>query len=176
MRKIRRELTHQEPSVGVTARQLLARHSIVVGCVVFSAVMMIATFPAFVLAQSSCHGIHVTIPNVRNSAGNLACALFESPAGYPTEFLHSATNIVMMKARDSQARCHFLDIPPGTYALAVIHDENMDGKLDTNWLGAPKEGYGFSNDAKAFLSAPSFSAATFQYDGGTLDLTIPLHY
>lgn len=176
MRKIRRELTHQEPSVGVTARQLLARHSIVVGCVVFSAVMMIATFPAFVLAQSSCHGIHVTIPNVRNSAGNLACALFESPAGYPTEFLHSATNIVMMKARDSQARCHFLDISPGTYALAVIHDENVDGKLATNFLGIPTEGYGFSSGAKATMSAPSFEAASFSYNGQSLDLKIKLNY
>lgn len=63
--------------------------------------------------------------------------IFESPAGYPTEFLHSATNIVMMKARDSQARCHFLDISPGTYALAVIHDENVDGKFATKLSGDP---------------------------------------
>jgi len=37
-------------------------------------------------------------------------------------------------------------------------------------------GHGFSNDAKALLGAPSFSAARFEYDGGTLDLTITLHY
>jgi uncharacterized protein (DUF2141 family) len=52
----------------------------------------------------------------------------------------------------------------------------MNGKLDTNWLGIPKEGYGFSNDVKDLLSSPPFSAASFQYDGGTLDLTISLHY
>jgi uncharacterized protein (DUF2141 family) len=52
----------------------------------------------------------------------------------------------------------------------------MNGKLDTNWLGIPKEGYGFSNDVKPLLGAPPFSAASFQYDGGTLDLTIRLHY
>jgi uncharacterized protein (DUF2141 family) len=57
----------------------------------------------------------------------------------------------------------------------LYNDENMNGKLDTNWLGIPKEGYGFSNDEKALLDAPSFSAASFQYDGGTLDLTISLH-
>ena len=83
---------------------------------------------------------------------------------------------MVIKIRDAQARFDFLDIPPGTYALAVIHDENMDGKLDTNWLGVPREGYGFSNDAKALLGTPSFSAATFQYDGGTINLTITLHY
>jgi uncharacterized protein (DUF2141 family) len=83
---------------------------------------------------------------------------------------------MVITVRNTVARCDFEDIPPGTYALAVIHDENMNGKLDTNWLGIPTEGYGFSNDAKALLSAPSFSDASFQYDGGTLDLTISLDY
>lgn len=52
----------------------------------------------------------------------------------------------------------------------------MNGKLDTNALGIPTEGYGFSNDAKGWLSAPSFSAASFLYDGQNLDMTITLHY
>ena len=72
---------------------------------------------------------------------------------------------MVIKVRHTQARCDFADIPPGTYALAVIHDENSNGKLDTNWLGIPTEGYGFSNDAKALLGAPSFAAASFAYDG-----------
>ena len=83
---------------------------------------------------------------------------------------------MFIKVRDKQARCDFEDIPPGTYALAVVHDENMNGKLDTNLLGIPKEGYGFSNDAKALLGAPSFSAASFPYDGQNLELTISLNY
>ena len=60
--------------------------------------------------------------------------------------------------------------------MAVIHDANMNGKLDTNLLGIPTEGYGFSNDARGLLGAPSFSAAGFQYDGRNLDLTMSLHY
>jgi uncharacterized protein (DUF2141 family) len=83
---------------------------------------------------------------------------------------------MITKIRKSQARCDFLDIPPGTYAMAVIHDENMNGKLDTNWIGIPTEGYGFSNDAKAMLGAPSFSAASFPYDGQDMELTISLNY
>jgi uncharacterized protein (DUF2141 family) len=118
----------------------------------------------------------VKILDIRNSTGAVACALFESQEGFPAEFLHSATNIMVIKIRDTQARCDFEDIAPGTYALAVIHDENMNGKLDTDWLGIPTEGYGFSNDATAALGAPSFSAASFPYDGRTLDLTISLNY
>lgn len=147
-----------------------------VRCVAWFAVLMFANLPAAAFAQSPCPGIHVKILNIRNSTGAVACALFESPVGFPTEFLHSATNIMVIKIRATQARCDFEDIPPGTYALAVIHDENMNGKLDTNWIGVPTEGYGFSNDAKAALGAPSFSAASFPYDGRNLDLTISLHY
>jgi uncharacterized protein (DUF2141 family) len=131
---------------------------------------------ATAFAQSSCPGIHVQILGIKNSTGAVACALFESPDGFPAEFLLSATNIMMIKIKDTQARCDFEDIPPGTYALAVIHDENMNGKLDMNRLGIPTEGYGFSNDAKARLSAPSFRAASFPYDGRNLDMTITLNY
>ena len=60
--------------------------------------------------------------------------------------------------------------------MAVVHDENMNGKLDTNWAGLPTEGYGFSNDVRGVLSAPTFAAASFKYDGQTVDLTMRLHY
>jgi uncharacterized protein (DUF2141 family) len=147
-----------------------------VRCVALYAVLVFANLPAVALAQSPCPGIHVKILNIRNSTGAVACALFESPVGFPTEFLRSATNIMVIKVQDSQARCDFEDIAPGTYALAVIHDENRNGKLDTNQLGIPREGYGFSNDAKGWLGAPSFSAASFPYEGRKIDLTISLHY
>jgi uncharacterized protein (DUF2141 family) len=140
------------------------------------AVLMFATLPAVALAQSPCPGIHVQILNIRNSTGTVACALFESPEGFPIEFLRSATNVMVIKIRKSQARCDFEDIPPGTYAMAVIHDENMNGKLETNWLGSPTEGYGFSNDATGRIGAPSFSAASFPYDGQNVDVTMRLHY
>ena len=136
----------------------------------------IVTFPALAFSQSPYPGIHVKILNIRNSNGPVACALFESPDGFPTEYLHFATNIMVIKVRDKQARCDFLDIPPGTYALVVVHDENMNSKLDTNWLGVPTEGYGFSNDAKGFLSPPSFPAADFPYGEQDMELTISLHY
>ena len=79
--------------------------------------------------QAPCPGIHVQILNIRNSTGTVDCALFASPDGFPKEFLHSAVVVMVLKIRETQARCDFEDIPPGTYALAVIHDENMNGKL-----------------------------------------------
>lgn len=176
VRKNMNESTIRESAVASTVKDPEMRVPIGVRCVALCAVLVCANLPAIAFAQPSCPGIHVRILDIRNSTGAVACALFESPDGFPTEFLHSATNIMMIKVRDTQARCDFEDIPPGTYALAVIHDENMNGKLDTNWLGFPTEGYGFSNDAEALLGAPSFSAASFPYDGQILSLTISLYY
>ena len=141
-----------------------------------------AWFVAFALAQlpapalGECPGIHVQILDIRNSTGTVACALFESSAGFPTEFLRSATNVMVIKVRKSQARCTFEDIPPGTYAIGVIHDENMNGELDANRFGVPTEGYGFSNDARARLGPPTFAAASFPYDGRVPELIISLRY
>lgn len=176
MGKIMSESTHRKSALPSTVRHPVTRVPIGSRCIALCVVLVFANLPALTYAQSSCPGIHVKILGIRNSTGAVACALFEAPEGFPTEFLHSATNIMIIKVRDTQARCDFEDIPPGTYALAVIHDENMDGKLGTNWLGVPTEGYGFSNDAKAFMRAPSFDAASFPYDGRNLDLTISLSY
>jgi uncharacterized protein (DUF2141 family) len=149
---------------------------VVVRSVALCAVLVFTHLPPAAFAESPCPGIHVQILNIRNSTGTVACTLFESPEGFPIEFLRSATNVMVIKIRKSQARCDFEDIPPGTYAMAVVHDENMNGKLETNWLGMPTEGYGFSNDATGVVGAPSFAAASFQYDGRNLDVTMRLHY
>ena len=147
-----------------------------VRCIAGFALLMLVYLPHAVVAQTACPGIHVKILDIKDSTGTVACALFESPVGFPTEFLHSATNVMIIKIRKAQARCDFEDIPPGTYAMVVIHDANMNGKLDTNFLGIPTEGYGFSKDAKGVIGAPSFSAASFAYDGQNVDLTMSLHY
>jgi len=55
------------------------------------------------------------------------------------------------------------EIPPGIYAIGVYVDENENEKLDTNFLGIPKEQFGFSNNPKA-LGIPKFEAASFVVD------------
>ena len=145
-------------------------------CVLLFAALVSENLPAVAFAQSPCPDIHIKILNIKNSTGTIACALFESPVGFPIEYLRYAISMMAIEIRDTQARCDFVSIPPGTYTLAVIHDENRNGKLDTNWLGAQVEGYGFSNEAKAVLSLHSFFPAGIRYDGGTLNLAITWRY
>ncbi len=176
MRKIMSESIHRKSALASTISYPVTRVSMGVRCVALCAVLVFANLPAIAFAQSSCPGIHVKIPSIKNNTGNIACAIFESPEGFPDKFLVSAKEIVIKKIQNKKAQCDFSDIPPGTYAIAVIHDENMNGELDTNWLGVPTEGYGFSNTTIDEFGAPAFAAASFLYDGQNIDLTIRLKY
>jgi uncharacterized protein (DUF2141 family) len=53
------------------------------------------------------------------------------------------------------------NIPPGVYAIQAFQDLNSNNKMDTTWLGLPLEPFGFSQDAKPFLSKPGFDAVKF---------------
>jgi uncharacterized protein (DUF2141 family) len=70
----------------------------------------------------------------------------------------------------------FGSLRPGTYAVAVLHDENENGKMDFNFLGMPLEGYGFSNDASALFGPPSFANAAFRLLPRSSALTISARY
>jgi uncharacterized protein (DUF2141 family) len=54
------------------------------------------------------------------------------------------------------------ELKPGKYAFKYFHDENGDEKINTNFMGIPKEGYGFSNNAKGTFGPPSFNKMVFE--------------
>ncbi|MBZ9788173.1 DUF2141 domain-containing protein [Psychroflexus sp. CAK57W] len=142
----------------------------------FGLVLILGGVSSTGFAQTECSSISVKIQNIFNSTGVIACAIFESGEGYPDKFMKSGSKIMITQITGKDASFEFSDIKPGTYAIAVIHDENMNGELDSNLFGIPTEGYGFSSGAEVNMSAPSFSEAEFLYDGGDLQLSIALDY
>jgi uncharacterized protein (DUF2141 family) len=77
---------------------------------------------------------------------------------------------------NGEAVCTFEPEPAGTYAIACFHDENGNRKMDTNWAGIPTEGHVTSNEAKGFMSAPSFKAAKFILSETRTELTLRMQY
>ena len=67
------------------------------------------------------------------------------------------------------------DLPPGKYAVAAYVDGNRNGKQDKNFLGVPKESYGFSNDARGMFGPPDFAEAAFDVGEGVVTKAIQLH-
>jgi len=59
-------------------------------------------------------------------------------------------------------RVVFEDLPEGVYAISTFHDINSNGELDSNFMGIPKEPYGFSNDAKGLFGPASFKDSKFE--------------
>lgn len=70
----------------------------------------------------------------------------------------------------------FKDVPEGQWGAMAYHDENSNGKLDTNKIGIPVEGTGFSRNAKGQYGPPSFSSAAEKVSGATTDIKFRLAY
>ena len=62
----------------------------------------------------------------------------------------------------------------GEYAVRVFHDENRNGKLDTNFLGIPSEDYGYSNDASGWFGPPSWEKAKFVFNQPKMTINIKI--
>ena len=127
---------------------------------------------ASIEAQS---GIQVSIDGLRTNKGQVICSLYSSAEGFPKNESRAVARSTSVIA-DGQGNCTFSDIQPGTYAISVFHDENLNGRLDTNFLGIPREGVGASNNARGHFGPPTFRDASFEYPGGEMDLRIRITY
>ena len=111
-------------------------------------------------AKPPTAALMVKVSGLRNDQGRVAVALFSSAAAFPRQ--EKALRGQLVRISRGRAAVTFRDLAPGTYAVAVLHDENDNAKMDFNFLGMPLEGYGFSNDAAALFGPPSFGSAAFR--------------
>jgi len=79
-------------------------------------------------------------------------------------------------ARLGVTRVTVTGLPAGRYAAQVYLDENANGKVDRALFGIPKEGIGFSNDARIGLGPPKFDDAVFAFSGGNQSIRLGLRY
>lgn len=109
----------------------------------------------------------VKVNGLKNDKGTVIINIYSSPEGFPGDRLKSFQSI-RVKPKNLEAEAVYAGIPRGTYAIAVMHDENNNGKMDRNAFGIPKEGYCVSNNVRGFLSAPAFNQAKFQLNSATV--------
>ena len=127
-------------------------------------------------AQAPSATLEVTVPQVRNAQGGVGCQLFAAADGFPRDG-RRALQAVMAPIVQGSARCQFTPVPAGTYAVAVVHDENSNQTMDSNFLGVPTEGYGVSNNRTYALSEPRWDESRFELAAGEhRQLTIQLRY
>jgi uncharacterized protein (DUF2141 family) len=121
-------------------------------------------------------GIKIVVDNLRSNEGHVLISLFKSNEGYP-DAPDKAVRKGKLIIKDNRAWIKFTGLPAGNYAAAILHDENDDQKMNTNFFGLPKEGYGFSNNVMGSFGPPSFEKASFSYSTNkTTEIIIKAKY
>ncbi len=114
--------------------------------------------PAFSTPVSST--LVVRVQGLPVVSGTVVVLLFPSDQGFPAKEAKAAQRQAV-KVVSASAEIRFPNLPTGTYAVTVYHDRNDNGKLDTNWIGIPKEPVGVSNNPRPRMGPPRFSDASF---------------
>lgn len=123
--------------------------------------------------QSGTITVHIT--GLKNLEGKLGVSLYNSKRGFPGKH-DQAFASVLKKIAGTAENVVFEHLPYGSYAVSIMHDENNNGKLDTNFIGIPKEGVGVSNNPKIGMGGPKFNDSVFTLDTKELEVTVAMKY
>lgn len=107
--------------------------------------------------QSDTQELKVSVTNISSAQGTIMVGLYNTE----DQFLRKPFKSLSIKAKKGIVQVVFTDIPMGTYAISAYHDEDDNNKLNTNFIGIPKEPYGASNDAKNMFGPPRWKDAKF---------------
>jgi len=116
----------------------------------------------------------IRVTDLRNHNGQVLFGVFNSADGFPKEKSKSVN--WQVKPIDSDSVVFTVSLPPGKYAASALHDENKNNKMDMNFLGVPKEGYGVTNNPKPDYREARFDEAVFNLPVGGATLTISIQY
>ncbi len=132
-------------------------------------------------ASSSSTGcdLIIHVDGLRNTHGKVSTIVFNSPSGWPESKeksqRHGWSDIVMTPT-GPVSTMDWKGLPPGDYAVAAIHDENENHKLDRNFFGFPTEGFGFANNPSVGLSAPSYQKSVVHLACPSTEIKIHIQY
>lgn len=117
--------------------------------------------------------INIAVENLRSTKGLLQLCLTANERSFPDCEDDPAARRLTARAKDGTAR--FENLPAGQYALAIVHDENGNSKLDT-FAGIPKEGIGFSRNPSFSFGPPRFSQVVFVAQGAGTSQRVKIKY
>ncbi len=121
------------------------------------------------------HNLNIEVEGIRNSNGLIGISIYNSPHGFPND-LAKAIKTEFVTIKDNKAKIAINNLSEGYYAISVFHDENGNRKIESNWIGLPKEGVGVSNNVKASFGPPKFNDAKFMLNRSEQIITISLFY
>jgi uncharacterized protein (DUF2141 family) len=130
--------------------------------------------PLLLAGHAQASRLIVTIQGTRDADGYLYVALFSRPDGFPDGDF--SIRHMKLKATPGPVSVVFDGLAPGMYAVGTYHDENNNGRLDTDFVGYPTEGYALSNGIRAVFRRPRFTDAAFPVGGEDAHVTLRIKY
>jgi uncharacterized protein (DUF2141 family) len=115
----------------------------------------------------------VRLDRLRSKRGAVHLCLTRAPAHFPD--CGKDPEALKRTVPATAAIIRFTAVPPGEYALAVLHDENRNGRLDT-FGGIPREGFGFSRSPRILFGPPRFNQVRFVISSGFARQTVRMQY
>ena len=104
--------------------------------------------------------MHITVTGLRAVQGQILACLVNTAAAFPDCSRDPAARKLAVPVRSATVELDFGAVPAGTWAVAVVHDENGNGRMDKRLI-MPREGYGFSRDAPVRVGPAPFARAAF---------------
>lgn len=111
--------------------------------------------------------LDIDIIDIRNNTGNIMLQLFNENEKVVTQ--------EMSPIKEKKCSFSITNLKPGKYAVRYYHDENQNGKMETNLVGKPTEGYGFSNNVIGKFGPPAFEKWLFEITGDKMIVLKPTY-
>ena len=125
-------------------------------------------------APAVAASINVSISNLRSTRGDVLVCLSANPKYFPDCRKDDKARKIKVAAADARS-VSIKNVKPGTYAIALIHDENANGKMDLR-LFLPREGFGFSRNPKIGMGPPKFKSAQFLMGSDDAQYVVKMKY
>jgi len=118
--------------------------------------------------------LKINISGLKNNKGFIELVIYKNEKNFPKEGAHY--KLYKLKIANKQSVLSIKNMPEGTYAIALMHDENSNKKMDKNILGMPKEGFGFSNNPRVVFKEPTYNECKFNVKASEKLVSIKMIY
>jgi uncharacterized protein (DUF2141 family) len=130
------------------------------GSVIASALLLPISIAQADPPTAPAHSLSIAIDGMRNTRGNLLVCVTANAAAFPDCSRDPAATRMRVPAASIHGQMQVALNTAGTYAVAIVHDENGNGRLDTMMM-MPREGFGFSRNPRIRMGPPRFNDASF---------------
>ncbi|BDI59882.1 DUF2141 domain-containing protein [Qipengyuania nanhaisediminis] len=142
-----------------------------------AAILLAAAPPAAprAIQQAAATSVTITVSGLRSDKGVVRACMTSSKSAFPKCRRDPDAHRAVIKAAP-EMRIRFENVRPGEYAVALLHDENENGKADRVLGMAPREGFGFSRDAPVRMAPPEWDDAVIRIGSAPMRMAIRMRY